>query len=103
MNSHPYRQPSTLPPCAECGGKGEISSWDGMGGFDTISCAKCRCTQRVWDNGDSTNCGKPVLRVNRCAEHIAIEVRTHEETIAECKQSIAASEARIAELLGGIS
>lgn len=103
MNSQPYRRPPTPPSCDECGGKGEISSWDGMGGFDAVPCTKCRCTQRVWDDGDSTGCGKPVLRANRCAEHIAAEVRTHEKTIAECKQTIAASEARIAELLGGIS
>jgi hypothetical protein len=53
------------------------------------------CRARVWDNGDMTDCGAEALRAERCAEHIASEVRNlhaeikeHEAEIRKCRKRI---------------
>ena len=54
-----------------------------------------KCTQRIADHTDYVDCGKPVLRANRCAEHLHEEaqgllrlIKTHELAIADCRRRL---------------
>lgn len=49
-----------------------------------------KCDARVWDNGDTTDCGTPAVRANRCRTCLDWEV-------SQLKTKIKASEAEIFE------
>lgn len=53
------------------------------------------CTVRVPDHTDFVDCGAPVLRSNRCPEHLhwevgllQSEIKEHEAAIARCKKRL---------------
>src|SRR5262249_44926068 len=83
------------------------SSWVGRSS-QTCGSARCSradmdtCEARVWDNGDMTDCGKPVVRLGRCAGHIESEVAYLKGRIAEHEQGIVQARLRIADLLGEV-
>lgn len=56
------------------------------------------CTERVADYTDSLDCGKPVLRANRCEEHLHDEVQSLCATIKEHEAAIAKCHKRLAQL-----
>jgi hypothetical protein len=56
------------------------------------------CTVRVPDHTDFVDCGAPVLRSNRCPEHLQMEVRSIQAEIKEHEGSIARCRKRLDEL-----
>jgi hypothetical protein len=59
-----------------------------------------KCDARVWDNGDTTNCGEVAVRESRCVQHMKQEIETIQQDIATKKHEIEQAEKRIATLLG---
>jgi hypothetical protein len=57
-----------------------------------------RCTARVPDNSDFVNCGAPVLRADRCAQHLFEEVNAILERLKAHERAIAKERIRLAEL-----
>lgn len=57
-----------------------------------------RCTQQVEDHTDHVDCAAPVLRADRCAEHLHEEVETLTQSIKDHETAIGKARARIAEL-----
>jgi len=58
------------------------------------------CEARVWDNGDMTACGKPVVRAQRCVWHIEEEAAYLREKIQEHREGIVRARKALVELLG---
>lgn len=58
-----------------------------------------RCQERIWDNGDMTDCGAPVLRLDKCAWHVEEEVRRLREANVSMTYSIKQNELRIDALM----
>jgi hypothetical protein len=56
------------------------------------------CTVRVPDHTDFVDCGTRVLRSNRCAEHLAEEVKDLTAKIKKHQAIIKACKARLDEL-----
>lgn len=53
------------------------------------------CTARVWDNGDMTDCGKPVMIANRCLDCRNWELKGLREKVRKLQGELVELEARI--------
>jgi hypothetical protein len=60
------------------------------------------CTARVWGNGDCEDCGRAVVRADRCAEHAEGEASRVREAIAKCEEDLMKHRHRLAALTGSV-
>ncbi len=58
------------------------------------------CQAQVPDHTDHTDCGKPVVRAERCSRHISEEVDELRDDNFELRTKIRKNNARIKQLLG---
>lgn len=56
------------------------------------------CTASVPDHTEAVDCGKPVLRSDRCAKHLHEEVESLEASIDRHEEAITRARVRIEEL-----
>lgn len=56
------------------------------------------CSARVWDNGDTTDCGRPATKLDRCERCYITELRNLREKIAQRELELAPLRARLAQL-----
>ncbi len=59
-----------------------------------------RCTRRVWDNGDCTNCDDPVVVADRCRRHADTEIEVLKAKFIELTADLQKTNARLVELGG---
>jgi hypothetical protein len=60
------------------------------------------CEARVWDNGDTRDCGKPAAAAERCSEHALAEISMLQGAIRSYEKKIGDARARIADLSSGV-
>jgi hypothetical protein len=58
------------------------------------------CKERVWDNGDMTDCGLSVRLAGKCERHLAEEVQQMEKKLAELRAETSKLQTRLVFLLG---
>ena len=56
------------------------------------------CSARVWDNGDTTDCGREVFRVGLCSRHLHEEADSLRESIRNHEAAIREARTRLGEL-----
>lgn len=57
-----------------------------------------RCQERVWDNGDTTDCGAPARHAGLCERHLDAERKTTANAIKACRAKLEGLELRLAEI-----
>lgn len=60
------------------------------------------CVERVWDNGDKTSCGRPVVRKDLCRKHLDDRVAQLKKEIEEVEASLASKKKELLELRGEV-